>query len=400
MRFNKITFALLSATLFAAVSCSDNDDIQTTDVVTPTSYTFERNGTSSVDFEGQSSRIFMLEEMGNYIKNQAASGSLVDEATLTNMYSNLNNPFSTTELNTSGKQLRNKVAASRDYFVNLGGGGSTAEQTDVRNLFANQFSILTSASDGTIAAENVAGSYMDGTSKRLFAANGLEPQQILLKGMMGACFMDQISNHYLSAAVLDESGSRLENTNKVVEAGKNYTSMEHKWDEAYGYVYGAGGSKFWDSYINQVNADADFNTLKEAIEVAFRKGRAAIVANNYEVRDAQIAIIKSKIAMIPAVRAVYYLKSGKEKLVTDNGAKAFHAISEAYGFIMAIRYTQNPATNQPYMSKVEVDAMLVELTAGTNGLWDVDYLNGKLDVIASQIATRFGFTVAQAQTVN
>lgn len=400
MRFNKITFALLSATLFAAVSCSDNDDIQTTDVVTPTSYTFERNGTSSVDFEGQSSRIFMLEEMGNYIKNQAASGSLVDEATLTNMYSNLNNPFSTTELNTSGKQLRNKVAASRDYFVNLGGGGSTAEQTDVRNLFANQFSILTSASDGTIAAENVAGSYMDGTSKRLFAANGLEPQQILLKGMMGASFMDQISNHYLSAAVLDESGSRLENTNKVVEAGKNYTSMEHKWDEAYGYVYGAGGSKFWDSYINQVNADADFNTLKEAIEVAFRKGRAAIVANNYEVRDAQIAIIKSKIAMIPAVRAVYYLKSGKEKLVTDNGAKAFHAISEAYGFIMAIRYTQNPATNQPYMSKVEVDAMLVELTAGTNGLWDVDYLNGKLDVIASQIATRFGFTVAQAQTVN
>jgi hypothetical protein len=27
-----------------------------------------------------------------------------------------------------------------------------------------------------------AGAYLDGTSKRLFAANGLEPQQILLKG--------------------------------------------------------------------------------------------------------------------------------------------------------------------------------------------------------------------------
>jgi hypothetical protein len=29
-----------------------------------------------------------------------------------------------------------------------------------------------------------AGAYLDGTSKRLFAANGLEPQQIPIKGMM------------------------------------------------------------------------------------------------------------------------------------------------------------------------------------------------------------------------
>lgn len=400
MRFNKITFAVLSATLFAAVSCSDNDDNQADSVVTPTSYTFERNGTSSVDYGGQSSRLLMLEEMGNYIKNQAALGLTVQQTTLSDMYSNTNSPFSDTDLNTSGKQLRNKVAASRDYFVNLGGGGSTAEQNDVREFFASQFEALEAASNGTLAAANVAGSYIDGSSTRLFDTNGLEPQQILLKGMMGAVFMDQIANHYLSTAVLDEGGSKLENTNKVLETGKNYTSMEHRWDEAYGYIYGAGGSKFWDSYINQVNADSDFNTLKDAIEIAFRKGRAAIVANNYDLRDAQIAIIKSKIALVPAVRAVYYLKSGKEKLVTDNGAKAFHAISEAYGFIMAIRYTQNPTTNQPYMSKVEVDALLNELTAGANGLWDIDYLNVHLDSVASTIATRFGFTVDQAQTVN
>jgi hypothetical protein len=37
----------------------------------------------------------------------------------------------------------------------------------------------------------------------LFAANGLEPQQVLLKGMMGAC-MDQIVNNYLSKNKLDE----------------------------------------------------------------------------------------------------------------------------------------------------------------------------------------------------
>ena len=176
--------------------------------------------------------------------------------------------------------------------------------------------------------------------------------------------------------------------------------MEHLWDEAYGYIYGADGGKFWDSYINQVNADVDFNTVKAEIELAFRKGRAAIVANNYTVRDEQIAIIKTKLALVPAVRAVFYLKEGKAKLITDNGAKAFHALSEAYGFIMALRYTNNPSTNAPYFSKAEVNTILSDLTAGTNGLWDVDYLNTKLDELATTIATRFNFTVTQAEIVN
>jgi hypothetical protein len=42
------------------------------------------------------------------------------------------------------------------------------------------------------------------------------------------------------------------------------------------------------SYIDQVNADVDFNTLKADIDLAFRTGRAAIVANDYVTRDAQI----------------------------------------------------------------------------------------------------------------
>jgi hypothetical protein len=46
------------------------------------------------------------------------------------------------------------------------------------------------------------------------------------------------------------------------------------------------------SYIDQVNADIDFNTVKADINLAFRTGRAAIVANDYATRDAQIDIIK------------------------------------------------------------------------------------------------------------
>ncbi len=383
------------------VSCSSDDNGSTTDSLNvPETYEFNRNDQSTVDFSGQSNRLLMLTEIGNYIKNQGVAGNVVDVTVLNNMYANENNPFSTTEMNTSGKELKDKTAASRDYFVNLGGGGSTLEQAEVRTFFESQFSDANAASQGSNAAANVAGKYQDGTSIRLFAANGLEPQQVLLKGLMGACFMDQIVNNYLSTAVLDEANNKINNSNKLLESGKNYTKMEHLWDEAYGYIYGADGGKFWDSYINQVNADVDFNTVKAEIELAFRKGRAAIVANNYTVRDEQIAIIKTKLALVPAVRAVFYLKEGKAKLITDNGAKAFHALSEAYGFIMALRYTNNPSTNAPYFSKAEVNTILSDLTAGTNGLWDVDYLNTKLDELATTIATRFNFTVAQAEIVN
>jgi hypothetical protein len=58
------------------------------------------------------------------------------------------------------------------------------------------------------------------------------------------------------------------------------------------------------SYIDQVNADVDFNTLKADIDLAFRTGRAAIVANDYVTRDAQIDIIKAKIALVPAVSRI------------------------------------------------------------------------------------------------
>jgi hypothetical protein len=189
----------------------------------------------------------------------------------------------------------------------------------------------------------------------------------------------------------------------VVEAGKPYTTMEHAWDEAYGYIYGNDNLaaspaiyKYWSTYINQVNADPDFNTVKDAIYKAFIQGRLAITKADYTTRDAQSAIIKTELAKVPAVRAVFYLNEGKTKLGKDNGKAAFHALSEAYGFIWCLRFTQNPTTKAPYFSKVEVDEMLNDLLKGENGLYDVNYLNSALDAIVTKIASRFGFTVAQA----
>lgn len=67
---------------------------------------------------------------------------------------------------------------------------------------------------------------------------------------------------------------------------------------------------------------------------------------------------------------------------------------------MSLRYTNKSGTNNPYLSKFEVDAILNQLTNGTNGLWDVDALSPKLDTLSAQIAAKFNFTVSQAATVN
>jgi hypothetical protein len=82
--------------------------------------------------------------------------------------------------------------------------------------------------------------------------------------MMGACFMDQIVNNYLSKNKLDEGTSKINNNNKIVRTERSILPW-NTWDEAYGYVYGVDGTKFWSSYIDQVNADADFNTIKQIL---------------------------------------------------------------------------------------------------------------------------------------
>jgi len=337
----------------------------------------------------------MLEQMSSWM----ADTNLVNETTLLAMFDGKG--FNVDSLNASGKKLSDKTAASYDYFS-----GINTEQTTIREFFKSQFKQAELAIKSKAnASAGITGRYLDGSKYRFFNENGLEPQQVFAKGMMGACLLDQIVNNYLSNGELEEGANKFNNTNRVVETGKTYTGMEHAWDEAFGYIYGNDNPtaatpvyKFWSSYINQVNADPDFNMVKETIYKAFIKGRAAISNADYTTRDAQIAIIRSELSKVPAIRAVYYLVGeAKGKLATNNGKAAFHALSEAYGFIYCLRFTQNPNTKLPYFSKEEVDGMLADLVKGTNGFYDVDYLNTEVDTIAAKIAARFGFTVDQAK---
>lgn len=399
------TLAISSAVLLTSCSSDDNASDMNEDIMidNPTSYSFERDGATTVSFGGQTTRILMAQELlGGFTTNTNTA------ETLQAMYAHEEGAedFEDADLNASDKSLRSKTAASADYFST-----NATDQALIRADFESWIDgqVNEVFANWNVAAEaGVAGQLADGERTRYVNAKGLEYNQLFAKGLIGALMTDQALNNYLSTAVLDEGSSRADNDAGTVLEGKSYTNMEHKWDEAYGYVYGLnadasnpnadlGADSFLNEYIGKLEEDSDFAGIADEIFQAFKLGRAAIVAGDYEVRDAQADIIREKISEVIAVRGVFYMQRAKETLAeeTPNYGSAFHALSEAYGFIYSLRFTRKPGTDAPYFTKAESEALLEDLMGdGANGLWDVKAET--IDMISEDIASRFDFTVAQA----
>lgn len=392
--------AALTATVLSSCSSDDDNNIIIDNGVTaPTTYSFERNGESTVSFSGQTTRILMAGELSSALMDNAQT-----ETSLNAMFAHVEGEadFSDANLNASGKNIRSKTAASSDYF---------SANTTVSNMIKADFdSWITEQANvvfpnwNTIAVAGQSGQLqqLNSSTIRYVNGKGLELNQAVAKGLIGGLMTDQMLNNYLSTSVLD-AGSNVENNNNdIVDDGKTYTTMEHKWDEAYGYLYGneidptmpvLGADGFLNKYLQRVDDDSDFSGIANEVFEAFKLGRAAIVAKNYNVRDAQAAIIRERISEVIAVRAVYYLQAGKVKIAEGDMASAFHQLSEGFGFVYSLQFTRKPNTNQPYFTHEEVEAYRAELMAG-NGFWDIT--SETLDTISEEIASAFGFTVEQA----
>lgn len=407
----KILFSTLAVTTLLFNSCSNDDDGDIVDpgpdpinIETPVTYSFERDGESTVSFSGQTTRILMAEELIAAMQDfDAATAQL-----LLDMYANENTPFENDDLNASTKSVRGKVAASQDYFSENSAASATIKQYFADLISAQIDEVFPAQS--TIAAAGVAGQIADGGSTRYVNSKGLEYNQAVTKGLIGALMVDQALNNYLGTAVLDAGTNRADNDNDIVVEGKSYTDMEHKWDEAYGYAYGTAANltnpnltigeddSFLNKYIGRVEQDAtDFGGIAADIFDAYKLGRAAIVAKDYEVRDQQAVILRELISQVVGIRAVYYLQQGKNGIEANDFGAAFHDLSEGFGFIYSLQFTRNPATNAPYFSAVEVQGFIDQLTTG-NGFWDLT--PAALNEMSETIASRFTFTVAQAGTVN
>lgn len=392
-------------------ACSDNeqpDPSKLNPVQAPSTYEFLRDGESTVAFPGQTERIRMAMEMASALSDFSTSGDLLLE-----MFRNQTsaggdaNPFSEDRLNLSAKSIREKVAASKDFFST-----NATESAQIRADFENWISGQVNEvfpGQNELAAPGKAGQIADGTSTRYVSGRGLEYNQIFQKSLIGALMLDQIINNYVSPDVLDAGSNRADNDLGVLHDENKYTVMEHLWDEAYGYVFGNSANpaapldligtedRFLNNYIGKVDSDPDFRGIAERIYRNFIAGRAAIVQKEYGYRTERANDLRRDLSKVIAIRAVYYLESAAMQIEESKMGSAFHSLSEGIGFIYSLRFTHNPALSLPYFSKTETEnfrSLLLEQPE--NGFWDVSPT--MLRSISAQIAERFGFD--QAKTVN
>ena len=394
----KLFFYLTISSLFF-MSCDKDDDpiVDPEPTVAPATYTFLRDGVTTVYYSGQSTRIAMGQEFISALKDESRT-----EAQLDAMFDHQEgaSDFSDPILNASSKNIRSKTAASADLFSS-----NTTDATAIKNQFDSWISEQVSdvfpywsddASAGSAGKIQEAG----GGSTRYVNGKGLELNQAINKGLIGGLMADQMLNNYLGTAVLDAGTNTVDNDEKTLSDGKNYTTMEHKWDEGFGYLYGAdnqenptlGADSFLNKYLARVEGDPDFQGIAATIYDAFKLGRAAIVNNDYLTRDDQVDIIRENISKVIAIRAIYYLQQGKANLGTD-WASASHDLSEGFGFVYSLQFTRKPGTNAAYFSTSEVNDFISTLTSG-NGFWDITA--DQLDTMSNTIADRFGISVAQA----
>lgn len=322
---NYLIIGLSLSLVFSSCSKEESENPQPaptsqSNLTVPTTYSFTRLGVSTVDYSGQTSRLNQLEEIAAEIK-KVHGGTTVSSQLLLDMFANSNNPFS----QVYPKDLKSKTfSLDSTYFKNL-----------LIDL-ANNSSTTQTASNGTAGWMT-----RKNGQKILVDAGGKEYLQLIEKGLMGATFYHQIANTYLSQ---EKIGLAVDNSSMVDSSnGKYYTSMEHHFDEAFGYLgvpedfqsnySGNGTIRFWGKYANSADPLIQIN---DKLMNAFKTGRAAIVAKDYNALDIQVNQIHLHLETLIAATAIHYIN---ESLVELNTGERHHFLSEAYAFTKALRYS-------------------------------------------------------------
>ena len=358
----KISIILL---VFFSFSCDDDNDNDNggNNIVAPGSYEFTRDGESSVSFSGQTTRLNQAEELYNALNSSASSESGLD--LMFNGDGNGSAGFDNESLNGTSKIIGSKTSAST-----LAGSAVTKQRFD---------DIITDFATNVVpnwnidASAGIAGaiSTPDGSSTYHINEMGQELDQLFFKGLIGAFTLDQIVNNYIHPNQLD-SGTRIDdNDNNVLSGDNNYTDMEHKWDEGFGYLYGLEGDNLANAgaspsgngsllmkYFKKVDEEGGYEPgIGQVVYDAFIMGRTAIVNKDYELRDQQAAIIKVELSKVIGYYAIHYMNDYVAKLEAGNVAKAHHSLSEAWGFLLSLSFTNN-GNDEPFMDRATVEYFL------------------------------------------
>ena len=344
-------------------------------------------GLKTVDLTEGNHLNLMMTDLATYCATGNSGTPKLDSVFLENKFANFNAPFRTIpaavtnytadQLNSSVVQLRNATGAS-------------GNQLAVWKQFERYFSDIDVASlsiNDTAKAGKAGKAYAtSSTSKYLLDANGVETNQMIQKGLIGAFEYDYIANILLS----DNSINSADNSRLVT--GKNYTELEHNWDVAFGLfttnkVYAinatntnSGGERYLASYAREYgNSAFDNDFLK--IHPAFLKGRAAVVNNDLTEAKAQAKIIKTILEKVMARAGAEYIKKWKENADIAAGQ---HQLAEGLGFIYSLRFAKVHGGDVAFS-----DGLLNDLIySNTNGIWGLTAV--KAEEARTKIMTKFG----------
>ncbi len=382
MKRKTLFFLALIAGLFFSCekdkSTTPVDETPTYDFPVPDTYDFSRNSQSTVNLTEPGYHISMCMELLDVLYDYEHSTL----EGIMNMWNNENDPFSDSELNNYEGSIRDAVAASADLYD---GGNDISEE--IRNTLEQWMRIWVDSVfpyTSQLAAPGIAGQARDDEDVRFVDPDGMEYLQVVSKSLDGALMMDQIVNNWLSNSILEDVDKRADNDNEVLVNGKNYTALEYAWDQAYGYIYSLSkdyrdpmatmglDDLFLNKYVKLIDNDDDFEGIALDIFNAFRVGRAALVAGDYEEMKKQADIVKDKVSNIMIIRTAFYLQSGvneQEKDPPEMGAY-LHDTGEGWGFVYSLQFAKNPVTDAPYFSReraLEFQDRI--LSDGPHGLW-------------------------------
>lgn len=313
---------LVALAVVGLASCK-KDKVKEEEVIppydVPTTYSFE-----NVDYAEATLAVNMATGLQTYLGKATARKLSLD--TVNYIWNNTNNGFT----NEFVVNLPN-TAAQLNAATSVKLSALSAEPAVIK-AYADEM-VNVSKSIAVTAVQGVAGKI---SANRIVSATGLEYNQLVVKGLMGYFQMKQVMEHLDKSTTAD---------NKTVVSGKG-TAMQHEWDLAFGYV---SLPKDYDSAAVYANTNLTrplgiggyFRERARPIAAggtvfsAFLKGRAAIGANDYKVRDAAILTIKEYLDKTLAIAAYAYLNLSKTR-GSDNATR-FHDYSEGYGFTIALK---------------------------------------------------------------
>ena len=190
----KLQSLLIVIFCFIFISCDDENEQVTVTVTAPNTYSFERNGQTTVSYSGQSSRLEMAGELSVWLNTPIKSQEELD-----NMFNN-GTGFGNPGLAMSGKKLGNKIASSSQASSTVKPQFDALIQDVALNVFPN---VMNDASAGN------PGTYTDpGGRTVIINSKGHEINQLFTKGLIGALVCDQIIWGYLSTGKLDSNIQR------------------------------------------------------------------------------------------------------------------------------------------------------------------------------------------------